>query len=115
METHPLAGDTKTADAASRVIGDADDAAFYLVPSVGLTWARKGQTPMLRDGDRYGHLSVISLITETGDLCDRIQDGSDHGDDVVRFLRQVRETYPTTVTMMWDGASIHRGEAVNTF
>ena len=115
MDHHPLAGDKKTADGTPRVIGYADEAAFYLVPSVGLTWARKGQTPVLRDGDRSGHLSVISLITETGDLSYQIQDGSYQGDDVVRFLRQVRGIYPTTLTMIWDGASIHRGEAVNTF
>ena len=65
MDHHALARDKKTADGTPRVIGYADEAAFYLVPSVGVTWARKGQTPVLRDGDRYGHLSVISLITET--------------------------------------------------
>ena len=40
MDHHPLAGDKKTADGTPRVIGYADEAAFYLVPSVGLTWAR---------------------------------------------------------------------------
>lgn len=115
MERHPLAGDKKTADSAPRVIGYADEAAFYLLPSVGFTWARKGQTPVLRDGDRYRHLSVISLITATGDLHYHLQEGSYQGDDVVRFLRHVRESYPTTLTMIWDGASIHRGEAVKTF
>ncbi len=97
------------------MIGYADEAAFYLVPSVGVTWARKGQTPVLRDGDRDGHLSVISLITETGDLHYQVQDSNYHRDDMVRFVRQVRETYPTTVTLIWDGAQIHRGEAVSTF
>ena len=115
MAHNALVGDKKTADGTPRVIGYADEASFSLVPSVGLTWARKGQTPVLRDGDRYRHLSVISLITETGDLSYQIQDGSYQGDDVVRFLRQVRGIYPTTLTMIWDGASIHRGEAVNTF
>jgi transposase len=115
VEDRPLARDKKTTDGTTRVIGYADEAAFYLVPSVGLTWARKGQTPVLREGDRYGHLAVISLITATGDLHYQIQDGSYHGEDIVRFLRQLRETYPTTLTMIWDGATIHRGEAVTTF
>jgi len=115
MEPHALAGDKKTAEGTTRVIGYADEAAFYVVPSVGVTWARKGQTPVLCDGDRYGHLSVISLITETGDLHYQVQGSSYHGEDIVRCLRQVRETYPTTVTLIWDGASIHRGEAVKTF
>lgn len=115
MENHTLAGDKKTAGDTPRLIGYADEAAFYLAPSVGVTWARKGQTPVLRDGDRYGHLSVISLITETGDLDYRIQDHRFHGDDVVRFLRQVREQRSTKLTMIWDGAAIHRGASVKTF
>jgi len=105
----------KTTEGTTRVIGDADEAAFYLVPSVGVTWARTGPTPVLRDGDRYRHLSVIGLITTTGDLHDQVQDGSDQSEDVVRFLRQVRETSPSTLTMIWDGASIHRGAVVKTF
>jgi transposase len=97
------------------VIGYGDESAFYWLPCVGVTWARQGQTPVLRDGDRYAHLSVISLMTETGDLCYQIQERSYDGDGVVRFLNQVRETQPTPLTVIWDGASIHRGEAVKTF
>ena len=115
MDHHTLAGDKKTADDTPRVIGYADEAAFYVVPSVGFTWARTGQTPVLRDGDRYSHLAVISVIIATGDLHDQVQSGSYHGEDVVRCLRQIREMYPTTLTVIWDGASIHRGESVNTF
>ena len=115
MDAPPLARDMKTADGTTRVIGSAEEAAFYLLPSVGLTWARKGQTPVLRDGDRYGHRSVISLIAATGDRHDHVQDGSDHGEDVARFVRQIRETSPTPLTMIRDGASIHRGAAVNPF
>lgn len=115
MENHPVAGDKKTADGTPRMIGYADEAACYLLPSVGFTWARKGQTPVLRDGDRDGHLSVISLITATGDVHYQVQDRSYQGDDIVRFLRHLREAYPTTLTMIWDGAQIHRGEAVKTF
>ena len=99
MDAPPLARDMKTADGTTRVIGSAEEAAFYLLPSVGLTWARKGQTPVLRDGDRYGHRSVISLIAATGDRHDHVQDGSDHGEDVARFVRQIRETSPTPLTM----------------
>lgn len=115
MAHDALAGDQKTADGTTRVIGYADEAAFYLVPSVGLTWARKGQTPVLRDGDRYGHLAVISLITATGDLYYQVQDGSSHSEDVVRFLQHIQETSPTPLTMIGDGAAIHRGDAVSTF
>jgi len=115
VENDALAGDKKTADDTPRMIGYADEAAFYVVPSVGVTWARTGQTPVLRDGDRSRHLSVISLITETGDLHYQVQDGSYQGEDLVRCLRQVREFYPTTLTLIWDGAPLHRGEAVNTF
>lgn len=68
VENHPVAGDKKTADGPPRMIGYADEAACYVLPSVGFTWARKGQTPVLRDGDRDAHLSVSSLLTATGDV-----------------------------------------------
>lgn len=97
------------------MIGYGDESALYLLPCVGYTWARKGKTPVLRDGDRYQHLSVISVITETGALWYQIQRTSYDGDGVVRFLKQIREAQQTRLTMIWDGAPIHRGEAVKTF
>ena len=97
------------------MIGYVDESAFYLLPCVGYTWARKGQTPVLRDGDRYQHLSVISVITEMGDLEYHLQECSYDGTGVVRFLKQVREAQQTLFTLIWDGAPIHRGEAVKTF
>ena len=97
------------------MIGDGDESAFYLLPCVGYTWARKGRTPILRDGDRYAHLSVISVITEMGDLCYQIQTTRYDGEGVVRFLSALREAQQTRLTVIWDGAPIHRGEAVKNF
>lgn len=97
------------------MIGYGDEAAFYLLPCVGSTWARKGQTPVLRDGDRYQHLSVMSLITETGDLCYHLQETSYDGEGVVSFLKHLRAVHQTLLTVIWDGAPIHRGDAVKTF
>lgn len=115
MEDRHPTGDKKTAEEEQRVIGYVDESAFYLLPCVGYTWARKGQTPVLRDGDRYQHLSVISVITETGDLEYHLQECSYDGTGVVSFLKQVREAQQTLLTLIWDGASIHRGETVKTF
>jgi hypothetical protein len=75
-------------------MSDLDEAAFYLLPSVGWTWARKGQTPVLREGDRHPHVSAIRLVTETGALC---------------YQRQ------TSLTVIGDNAPIHWGAAVNPF
>lgn len=97
------------------MIGYVDESALYLLPCVGYTWARKGHTPVLRDGDRYQHLSVMSVITETGDLDYHIQDERYDGEGGVSFLKQGCAAQQTMLTLIWDGAPIHRGAAVKTF
>lgn len=97
------------------MIGEGDEAAWYLLPCVGYPWARKGQTPGLREGDRDQHLSVIRVMTETGELGYQIQDTSDDGDGVVSFLKQVHAAQQTMLTLIGEGASRHRGDAVTTF
>ena len=115
MENDHAARDKKTAETAGRVIGYADEAAFYLLPCTGYTWGRTGHTPVLQEGDQYQHVSVISAITETGDLIYHVQDGSFTGEGVVTFLNALRATCASPLTLIWDGASIHRGDAVKTF
>ena len=97
------------------MIGYADEAACYLLPCTGYTWARTGHTPVLQEGDQYQHVSVISAMTETGELLYHIQENSFTGDAVVTFLKELRATCASPLTLIWDGAPIHRGEAVKAF
>lgn len=58
------------------------------------------------------HLSAISAITPDGRLFLAVQERAIRGPDVVRFLKHLLRHLPGTLLVIWDGAPIHRGQAV---
>lgn len=92
-----------------------DEAGFYPLPFVARTYAPCGHTPVLRAPLSYDHLSVISGVTPDGRLFARIQDTAFRGPAVVGFLRQLLRQLPGRLMIVWDGAPIHRGQAVKDF
>ena len=93
----------------------ADEAGFYLLPSVVRTWAKVGQTPVLKTPTRYEHLSVASAITMTGKLITQIRSTNFDGAAIVVFLQHVLAQVPGKVILIWDGARIHHCAAVKAF
>ena len=79
------------------------------------TWAPRGQTPVLRVKLTHDHLSAISGITPDGRLCMQMQDHAYSSEDVVRFLRLLLRKLTGKLLVIWDGAPIHRGQAVKAF
>ena len=79
------------------------------------TWAPRGQTPVLRVKLTRDHLSAISGITPDGRLCMQIQDQAYDSEGVVRFLRLLLRKLKGKLLVIWDGAPIHRGQAVKAF
>lgn len=93
-----------------------DEAACYLLPLVAPTWSPKGQTPVLREACSYQRLSLMSAITPTGKLYVAGQDVPYTGTDVAEFLAWLgRRFRGRKVLVIWDGASIHRSQAVKDF
>ena len=92
-----------------------DESAFYLLPAVVRTWAPRGETPVLRAYLTRDHLSVISGLTLEGQLLLQMRQQAFCGPDVVRFLRHLPRHIPGKLLVLWDGASIHRGQAVRDF
>jgi transposase len=68
------------------------------------------RVPLTRD-----HLSVISGITESGQLLVQIQARAYKGVDVVRFLKHLMCHLGWPLLIIWDGAPIHRDHAVKAF
>ena len=89
-----------------------DEAAFYLLPSVVRTGALRGRTPVLSEPLSRDHLSAISAITPQGQLYLQLKEGAMDGWDVVRFLCHLLRHIPGKLWILWDGASIYRGEVV---
>jgi transposase len=99
-----------------------DESAFYLLPSVVRTWARKGETPCLKTPCKCEHLSVAGALTLSGRVLVKIQEEAFTGKDSVaekffgvEFLKHILREITGHVIVIWDGAKIHQGEAVKSF
>jgi transposase len=110
-----VAGDQKKAEREERTLVWIDEAGFYLLPALVRTWAPIGQPAIVRAPCSYDHLSAISAITPSGQLLLHVQEQAYHGVDVVGFLRHVLRHIGGKLLIMWDGASIHRSQAIKDF
>ena len=79
------------------------------------TYAPCGQTPTLRAPLTHDHLSVISGVTADGRLFTHSQTDAFTGETVVAFLRQLLRQIRGQLLVVWDGAPIHRCQAVKDF
>lgn len=68
------------------------------------------QAPLTHD-----HLSVISAVTPDGRLFTHVQAEAFKGPAIVALLRQLLRQIPGKLLVIWDGAPIHRGQAVKDF
>jgi transposase len=92
-----------------------DEAALYLLAGGVRTSAPRGQTPVLYVPLTRDHLSVISGITDHGQLLVQMQPHAFNGVDVVRFLKHLMGHLAGKLLIIWDGAPIHRDKAVKAF
>src|SRR6516165_511900 len=91
-----------------------DESGFMLNPSVRRTWAPRGQTPVLDAWDRRDRISAISSITVSPQrqrlnlYFDLLPDNTNvHGEDVVEYLRRLKEQLSGPLTVLWDGSRVH--------
>lgn len=92
-----------------------DEAAFYLLAGVVRTYAPRGQTPIISVPLTRDHLSVISGITEQGQVLEQMQADAFKGPDVVRFLKHLVCHLGGKLLIIWDGAPLHRDKAVKAY
>lgn len=93
-----------------------DESACYLLPLLAHTWAPCGQTPVVVEQAGRAHLSLIAAIAPNGRLYVGGQDQPFSGEDIVWFLNKLCSRYrKRDLLVIWDGASIHRSEAVKAF
>lgn len=110
-----MARDQKKANRENRTIIWLDESGFYLLPAVVRTYAPVGQTPILHAPCSYARLSVISGITPVGQLLMQVHEHSIRGTQVVDFLKHLLRHISGKLLIIWDGASIHRCQAVKDF
>jgi transposase len=105
----------KKSEEEKRTIVFVDQSAFYLLPMAVRTYAPVGKTPVLNVKLTRDHLSAMGGITPEGRIFMQMQDHSYKGPDVVRFLQLLTREIPGKLLVIWDGASIHRCQAVKDF
>lgn len=115
MERRAVACSEKKAKDEQRTIVFVDEAGFYLLPMAVRTYAPRGQTPILRVKLTRDHLSAIGAITTEGKLLMQTQDHAYDAQEVVRFLRLLLRKISGKLLVIWDGAPIHRAQAIKDF
>jgi transposase len=110
-----LAGAQKKAADEGHVIVWVDQSGFYLLPHHVRTWARQGQTPVLRVPLTRDHRAAIAAITADQRLVMQTQTTAYHSTDVVRFLRLLLRKIAGKLLIIWDGAPIHGGQPIKDF
>jgi transposase len=91
-----------------------DEAGFYLLPAAVLTWAPRGQTPILRY-PLWEHVSMISAITPEGKLYTMTRAAAFDGAGVVRFLKHLLRHISGKLLVVWDRLPAHRSHLVKDF
>jgi len=105
----------KKSEEEKRTIVFVDQSAFYLLPMAVRTYAPVGKTPVVKVKLTRDHLSAMGAITPEGKIIMQTQDHSYKGPDVVRFLQLLTRELPGKLLVIWDGAPIHRCQAVKDY
>lgn len=64
---------------------------------------------------QYEHLSAISALTADGRVVFSLQPKAFNAEDVVTFLKKLKRKLGGKLLVIWDGASIHRAQAIKTY
>lgn len=111
-----MARDQKKARKEGRVILFLDESVFRLVPSVGKTYGPKGETPKIEETISRQRLPAISAISEDGKLYfGLVEETTIDSANVIEFLNKLREQIDEKMTIIWDGAPVHRSNKIKKF
>lgn len=78
------------------------------------TWSRRGQTPVLQYNFNGKSLSVIAGLT-LWNFYFRLYPGSIKSPQVIEFLEHLQRHIGGKLSMIWDGAPIHRSRLVQDY
>jgi transposase len=117
VEAQALAAAKKNATRLGAHLVFVDESGFLLLPSVHKTWSPRGQTPVVRHFYRRDKISVISGVSVSPrrrrvGLYFQCHEQNIGHDGVCAFLRELLRHLRGNVIVIWDRASIHRGERI---
>ena len=96
----------------------ADEAHFRADAELRGKWALRGEPALVdssspRYGEKASYYSAVCL--ETGEVEWMELDGNSNSGTSAAFLEQLRERHPGPLSVIWDNAPAHRGEAVREY
>ena len=96
----------------------ADEAHFRADAELRGKWVLRGEPALVdstspRYGEKASYYSAVCL--ETGEVEWMELDGNSNSGTSAVFLEQLRERHTGPLTVIWDNAPVHRGEAVREF
>jgi transposase len=94
-----------------------DESGFLLIPTLRKTWAPRGHTPIVRHRYRRDRISVISGLSVSPKrqrigLYFQCHPHNIRHDEVCSFLEHLLRHLPGHVIVLWDNASIHKGDRI---
>lgn len=94
-----------------------DESGFLLLPNVRKTWAPRGHTPQIHHKTRRDKISVISGLSVSPirnrlGLYFALHAVNIGHEQACAFLRELLHHLRGSVIVLWDNASIHKGEPI---
>jgi transposase len=109
-----MASDKKKAGKEGRTLVFVDESGLSTRPTRVRTWAPRGQTPLIQETFGWKSLSIIGGLALYR-FYFQIHPGSIKGPQVIEFLRHLQRHVPGKLTVIWDGAPIHRSRLVQDY
>ncbi len=92
-----------------------DEAAFRSDAHRGTTWAKCGETPVVRDsGGRFG-FKLISAVSARGDMHFDVIEESMNSEKFISFMQKLRQDTDCPVFVIADNARYHHSKKVQAF
>ena len=88
-----------------------DESGFSLIPTLAKTWARRGETPVLRHRMNWPKISAISAVTHNPHVYSRVMRGTVRSEQAAQFDRHLLRCLPGRVWVCWDGLGAHWSRA----
>lgn len=93
-----------------------DEVSFPIWGSLGYTWSRKGQQPLVKTSGRRQNLKVFGAIEYfTGKLVYKTEDKRLSAKTYVAFLKTILKRFQGQIILIHDGATYHQGVLVKEF
>ena len=93
-----------------------DESSVSLVPVLGTTWAKKGETPKVKVTGNRGSISVSSAISPAGRMVFRIENKNVNSETFIDFLRQIIKNHRwRKIIVIADNSPSHTSKIVRNF